>query len=103
MVGKALDEAESRERKTELDRMAATLSRLGGRGYNVREDPGTYRLEDVDFDSDFDPDSDFDFDSDFDPDSDFDFDWEEGEPPNQTPHMDLVRMAPLQASELRVG
>ena len=91
MVGKALTEMESRERKTELDRMAATLSRLGGRGYNVREDPGTYRLEDVDFDSDFDPDS------------DFDFDWEEGEPPNQTPHMDLVRMAPLQASELRVG
>ena len=45
----------------ELDRMAAMLSRLGGRGYNVREYPGTYRLKDVDFD----PDSDFDFDPDF--------------------------------------
>jgi len=31
-VGKALDRGESRGRKTELDRMAAMLSRLGGRG-----------------------------------------------------------------------
>ena len=57
VVGKALDEVEGQERKTERDRMAAMLGRLGGRGYNVREDPGTYRIEDVDFD----PDSDFDF------------------------------------------
>jgi four helix bundle protein len=33
VVGKALDEQESLVRKTELDRMAAMLSRLGGRGY----------------------------------------------------------------------
>ncbi len=38
VVGKALEKAQSRERKTELDRMAAMLSRLGGRGYCVKED-----------------------------------------------------------------
>jgi four helix bundle protein len=37
VVGKALDEQESLARKTELDRMAAMLSRLGGRGYCVAE------------------------------------------------------------------
>ncbi len=37
VVGKALDEQESLVRKTELDRMAAMLSRLGGRGYCVAE------------------------------------------------------------------
>jgi four helix bundle protein len=35
VVGKALDGEESQERKKELDRMAAMLSRLGGRGYCV--------------------------------------------------------------------
>ncbi|MCC5885370.1 MAG: four helix bundle protein, partial [Gammaproteobacteria bacterium] len=38
VVGKALAEIESRERKVELDRMAAMLSRLGGRGYGVKEE-----------------------------------------------------------------
>ncbi len=39
VVGKALDEVESKGRKSELDRMAAMLSRLGGRGYCcVQED-----------------------------------------------------------------
>ena len=33
VIGKILDESESRARKTELDRMAIMLSRLGGRGY----------------------------------------------------------------------
>jgi four helix bundle protein len=42
VVGKAVDEAESLNRKTELDRMAAMLSRLGGRGYQVREGTVTY-------------------------------------------------------------
>ncbi len=42
VVGKALDEAESQNRKTELDRMAAMLSRLGGRGYQVREEATAY-------------------------------------------------------------
>ena len=59
VVGKALDEQESLERKTELDRMAAMLSRLGGRGYSVAESSAAYRSEpvavDPDFDFDFDP------------------------------------------------
>ena len=58
VVGKALSESESRERKTDLDRMAAMLSRLGGRGYNVGEGPGGYGMAEVDLD----PDSDSDFD-----------------------------------------
>ena len=53
VVGKVLDKMESRKRKDELDRMAAMLSRLGGRGYQVREDQAAYSV-------DFDPDSDFD-------------------------------------------
>lgn len=36
VVGNALDDDESLKRKQELDRMAAMLSRLGGRGYCVR-------------------------------------------------------------------
>ncbi len=57
-VGKALDEQESRERKIELDRIAAMLSRLGGRGYRVKGDSAPYRVAETDFDpdSDFDPD-----------------------------------------------
>jgi four helix bundle protein len=55
VVGKALDKMESQNRKDELDRMAAMLSRLGGRGYQVRENQGVYSV-------DFDPDSDFDID-----------------------------------------
>jgi len=55
VVGKALDREESRQRKEELDRMAAMLSRLGGRGYQVRE-------EQEDYGADPDPDSDFDLD-----------------------------------------
>ncbi len=44
----------------ELDRMAAMLSRLGGRGYCVREEAAAYGDAADDYDSDFDPDSDFD-------------------------------------------
>jgi four helix bundle protein len=55
VVGKALDKMESQNRKDELDRMAAMLSRLGGRGYQVRENQGVYSV-DFDPDSDFDPD-----------------------------------------------
>jgi hypothetical protein len=58
VVGKALDQAESRERKIELDRIAAMLSRLGGRGYCVKEESAVYGSEGIDFD----PDSDFDLD-----------------------------------------
>ncbi len=58
VVGKALDQAESRKRKIELDRMAAMLSRLGGRGYCVEEGSSVYGSEGIDFDTD----SDFDLD-----------------------------------------
>ena len=55
VVGKALEEKESRERKVDLDRIAAMLSRLGKRGYAVQEESSSYGI-DPDFDSDFDPD-----------------------------------------------
>jgi four helix bundle protein len=60
VVGKALDEAESQCRKTELDRMAAMLSRLGGRGYQVHEETSGYDGNSIDTD----PDSDSDLDED---------------------------------------
>ncbi|WP_084604833.1 four helix bundle protein [Desulfonatronum thioautotrophicum] len=59
VIGKALGKIESRERKVELDRMAQMLSRLGGRGYSLKEnmaDHGNYGV-DFDFDHDFDGDS----------------------------------------------
>jgi len=58
VVGKALDREESQCRKIERDRIAAMLSRLGGRGYCVKENTEPYeRAEfDPDPDSDFDPD-----------------------------------------------
>ena len=60
VVGKALDDTESQNRKTELDRMAAMLSRLGGRGYQVREGSTAYGESDGEFDTDPDSDSDLD-------------------------------------------
>ena len=54
VAGNALAETESQQRKVELDRMAALLSRLGGRGYCVKEDVADYGLERIDPDSDFD-------------------------------------------------
>ena len=60
VVGKALDEAESQKRKTELDRMAAMLSRLGGRGYQVRESEEAYAAGEEEVDTDPDSDSDLD-------------------------------------------
>jgi len=60
VVGNALSEEESRKHKIELDRMAAMLSRLGGRGYCVRENTESYDPAEADFDPDPDPDSDFD-------------------------------------------
>ena len=68
VVGKALDREESRQRKMELDRMAAMLSRLGGRGYQVREEQEPYG-------DDFDPD----------PDSDFDLEGQDQEPHPSVP------------------
>ena len=55
VVGEALEENKSRERKIELDRMAAMLSRLGKRGYSVQEVSAGYGV-DFDSDSDLDPD-----------------------------------------------
>jgi four helix bundle protein len=60
VVGKALDEAESQRRKIELDRMAAMSSRLGGRGYQIREDQAIVGDVGQDFDPDFDFDPDLD-------------------------------------------
>ena len=60
VVGKALEEDESLNRKTELDRMAAMLSRLGGRGYQVRESGEAYTAGGAEVDPDPDPDSDLD-------------------------------------------
>ena len=54
VVGKALDEDESQRRKT------AMLSRLGGRGYQVREGTGTYGQCEAEVDPDPDSDSDLD-------------------------------------------
>jgi four helix bundle protein len=54
VVGKALDEAESQNRKTEIDRMTAMLSRLGGRGYQVLEDGTDYAMKVIDADPDSD-------------------------------------------------
>lgn len=42
VVGHALTEEESRDRKIELNRMAAMLTGLGGRGYCVKEEDGIY-------------------------------------------------------------
>jgi len=52
VVGKALNERESTERKVELDRMAAMLIRLGGRGYCIEETPLIYGDSDFDTDTD---------------------------------------------------
>ena len=52
VVGNALAQTESQERKVELGRMAAMLSRLGGRGYCVKEDSADHGFEATDFDFD---------------------------------------------------
>jgi four helix bundle protein len=54
VVGRALDGNESQEHKIELDRIAAMLSRLGGRGYCIREDTEPYGHLGFDSDSDSD-------------------------------------------------
>ena len=70
VVGKGLAEDVSQDHKGELDRMAAMLSRLGGRGYTLRDGAGQpYHVESESRDSDGDSDCDSDSDSDPDPDS----------------------------------
>ena len=56
VVGKALGSVESLRRKSDLDRIAVMLSRLGGRGYSIKEASTPYGYYDPDFDCDFDPD-----------------------------------------------
>ena len=46
------------EAKQLLDRIVAMLTRLGGRGYSVEEEPAEYRTESVDTDADSDTDPD---------------------------------------------
>ena len=55
-IGNALDEKEHLERKNQLDRIAIILSKLGGRGYVVKEEPVSYGRDysDLDFDEDLD-------------------------------------------------
>ncbi len=55
VVGKAFSSEESQGHKIELDRIAAMLSRLGGRGYGVGEDSAPYGIGSLDPDPDFDP------------------------------------------------
>jgi hypothetical protein len=59
VVGKALDEQVSLVRKTELDRMAAMLSRLGGQGCCVAENSVPYGTKPEKVDPDPGPDFDF--------------------------------------------
>ncbi len=47
-VGNALEEKEHQQRKEHLDRIAAMLSRLGGRGYLVDEEETAYRSSPID-------------------------------------------------------
>jgi four helix bundle protein len=54
----ALSPAENADAKKLLDRIVAMLTKLGQRGYTVRDAPSGYRTEKVESDSDLDTDSD---------------------------------------------
>ena len=56
VAGKVLASEENHKRKIDLDRIAAMLSRLGGRGYSIREDSASYISPEFDSDKDFDSD-----------------------------------------------
>ncbi|WFB37559.1 four helix bundle protein [Kiritimatiellota bacterium B12222] len=60
VVGAALSRERSREKKGELDRMVAMLSKMGGRGYTVQECGTEYGVGGSGFDTDCDPDTDTD-------------------------------------------
>ena len=47
VVGKALDSTESKAHKSDLERIVAMLSRLGGRGYSIREEHAAYEHADA--------------------------------------------------------
>jgi len=61
-AGKGLGSSESQKMKVDLDRIVAMLSKLGGRGYQVKESLKPYGGEANDYT--FDPDSDTDSDTD---------------------------------------
>ena len=52
-IGNALEEKEHQRRKGHLDRIAAMLSKLGGGGYSVQEERGSYSTKAIDTDLDF--------------------------------------------------
>jgi len=52
----ALSAAENAEAKAVLDRIVAMLTKLGRRGYTVREEPGESSAVEIDSDSDSDSD-----------------------------------------------
>jgi four helix bundle protein len=56
----ALSPLENSDAKRLLDRIVATLTKVGQRGYSVREEPDRYDRDEVESDSDTDPDSDSD-------------------------------------------
>ncbi len=47
VVGKALSETESKKQKAFLDRIVAMLTRLGGRGYCVKEESVAYEFKSI--------------------------------------------------------
>ena len=53
-IGGALEEKEHLERKSDLDRIAIMFSKLGGRAYKVEDEKITYGSNAIDFDDDFD-------------------------------------------------
>jgi len=55
VVGNALDKEESKDQKGNLDRIAAMLSRMGGRGYRVHDALNGYKITEIEPD----PDSEF--------------------------------------------
>ena len=54
----AMSAAENEKAKALLDRIVAMLTRLGQRGYAIREEPGAYGMQEIDPDTDTDPDGD---------------------------------------------
>ena len=57
-----MSSAENADSKKLLDRIVAMLTKLGQRGYSVREEMDTYDTEEIDSDRDTDTDSDSDSD-----------------------------------------
>ena len=54
----AISAAENEKAKALLDRIVAMLTKLGQRGYAIREEPGEYEMQEIDPDTDTDPDAD---------------------------------------------